>query len=57
MMYLLLFYLLVKNGKTSEDTFGMDDSDWNVYRAIVSHTCSTASTYQLTHAVLPVHTN
>ena len=26
----------VKKGKQSnEDTFGMDDSDWNVYRAIV----------------------
>ncbi len=30
-----------KKGKqSSEDTFGMDDSDWNVYRTIVSpHAC------------------
>lgn len=27
----------VKKGKqNNEDTFGMDDDDWNVYRAIVS---------------------
>lgn len=27
----------VKKGKVStEDTFGMDDEDWNVYRTIVS---------------------
>lgn len=26
----------VKKGKQNEDTFGMDDSDWNVYRTIVS---------------------
>ena len=29
--------IAVKKGKQSEDTFGMDDEDWNVYRAIVSH--------------------
>lgn len=30
-----------KKGKqNSEDTFGMDDDDWNIYRAIVSHCLS-----------------
>lgn len=36
----------VKKGKqNNEDTFGMDDDDWNVYRAIVSACHVTVRTH------------
>ena len=34
-MYEIISNDLVKNGRQNEDTFGMDDEDWNVYRTIV----------------------